>query len=46
MPFVVACIVAALAGAVGCLTYGLFGLAVMVVGLGAGSLPLLAARRA
>jgi hypothetical protein len=46
IPFVVACTVAALTGAVGCLLYGLVGLAVMAAGLAAGAFPLLAARRA
>jgi len=44
--FVVACVVAALTGAVGCLLYGLVGLVVMGAGLAAGATPLLAARRA
>jgi hypothetical protein len=43
--FVVACSVAALMGAVGCLLYGLVGLVVMGAGLAAGATPLLAARR-
>jgi hypothetical protein len=45
-PFVVACLVAALTGAVGCLMYGLVGLAVMAGGLAMGALPILATRRA
>jgi len=44
--FVVACVVAALTGAVGCLLYGLVGLVVMGAGLAVGATPLLAARRA
>jgi hypothetical protein len=44
--FVVACAVAALTGAVGCLLYGLVGLVVMVAGLAVGATPLVAARRA
>ena len=44
-PFVVACLVAALTGAVGCLIYGLIGFAVMAGGLMMGAVPLLAARR-
>jgi len=46
VPFVVACSVAGLTGAVGCLLYGLIGLAVMAAGLAAGAVPLVAARRA
>lgn len=46
VPFVVACVVAALTGAVGCLMYGLIGLVVMAGGLLIGALPLLAVRRA
>jgi hypothetical protein len=46
LSFVVACVVAALTGAVGCLLYGAIGLAVMVGGLAAGAVPLLVARRA
>ena len=42
--FVVACDVAALTGAVGCLLYGFIGLLVMSAGLAAGAVPLLAAR--
>ena len=45
-PFVATCSVATLAGAVGCLLYGLVGLAFMAAGLAMGALPLLAARRA
>ena len=45
VPFVVACVVAGLAGAVGCLAYGAVGLAVMAAGLAVGSLPVLALRR-
>jgi hypothetical protein len=44
--FVVACAVAALTGAVGCLLYGLVGLVVMGAGLAVGATPLVAARRA
>jgi len=44
--FVVACVIAALTGAVGCLLYGLVGLGVMGAGLAVGATPLLAARRA
>lgn len=43
--FVVACVVAALTGAVGCLLYGLVGLVVMAAGLAVGATPVLAARR-
>ena len=46
VPFVVACAVAALTGAVGCLLYGLVGLVVMGAGLTVGATPLLATRRA
>ena len=46
LSFVVACLVAALTGAVGCLLYGAIGLAVMAGGLAAGAAPLLVARRA
>jgi hypothetical protein len=45
VPFVVACSVAALTGAVGCLLYGLIGIAVMAAGLAVGALPLVAVRR-
>jgi hypothetical protein len=45
VPFVVACVVAGLAGAIGCLAYGAVGMAVMIAGLAAGSLPALALRR-
>ena len=45
-PFVVACVVAALTGAIGCLAYGAVGLAVMAAGLAVGSLPALALRKA
>ncbi|HZN03570.1 MAG TPA: hypothetical protein VFD06_08260 [Candidatus Polarisedimenticolia bacterium] len=45
LPFVVACVVAGLAGAIGCLAYGAIGLAVMTAGLAAGSLPALALRK-
>jgi hypothetical protein len=45
-PFVVACLVAALTGAIGCLLYGLVGLGVMAVGLAVGSAPVIVARRA
>jgi hypothetical protein len=44
--FVVACAVAALTGAVGCLLYGLVGLVVMGAGLAAGLTPVFAVRRA
>jgi hypothetical protein len=44
VPFAVACTVAALTGAVGCLLYGLVGLLVMGAGLAAGVAPLVAAR--
>jgi hypothetical protein len=44
--FVVACVVAALTGAVGCLLYGLVGLVVMGAGLVVGATPLVATRRA
>lgn len=44
-PFVVACVVAGLAGAIGCVAYGTVGLAVMIAGLAAGSLPAIALRR-
>lgn len=43
--FIVACAVAALTGAIGCLLYGLVGLVVMAAGLAVGATPLLAARR-
>ena len=46
VPFIVACSVAALTGAVGCVLFGLIGLAVMAAGLAAGAVPLVAARRA
>jgi len=45
-PFAVACVLAALAGAVGCLAYGAVGLAILVVGLSIGALPALAAKKA
>jgi hypothetical protein len=45
-PFVVACILAMLGGAVGCLAYGAAGLAILIAGLSIGALPVLAARRA
>ena len=46
IPFVTACLIAALAGSVGCVLYGLFGLGVMALGLLLGAGPILAARRA
>jgi len=46
IPFVTACLVAALAGSIGCLLYGLVGLAVMIAGLLVGAAPVLTARRA
>jgi hypothetical protein len=46
IPFVTACLIAALAGSVGCVLYGLFGLGVMGLGLLLGAGPILAARRA
>ena len=46
IPFVTACLIAGLAGSVGCVLYGLFGLGVMVLGLLLGAGPILAARRA
>ena len=46
LSFVVACSVAGLAGAIGCMAYGAIGLAVMVAGLAVGSLPAFAFRRA
>jgi len=46
IPFVTACLIAGLAGSVGCLLYGLVGLGVMIAGLLAGVTPVLAARRA
>jgi hypothetical protein len=46
IPFVTACLVAGLAGSVGCLLYGLVGLGVMIAGLLAGTVPTLAVRRA
>ena len=46
IPFVTACLIAGLAGSVGCLLYGLFGLGVMALGLLLGAGPILAARRA
>jgi len=45
-PFVVACLVAGMTGAVGCLIYGLIGPVVMAGGLLVGALPLVAVRRA
>jgi len=45
-PFMVACVLAMLGGAVGCLAYGAAGLAILVAGLSIGALPRLAARRA
>jgi len=44
--FLAATLVAALAGSLGCLLYGFLGLAVMIAGLVAGALPVLALRRA
>jgi hypothetical protein len=46
IPFVTACLIAGLAGSVGCLLYGFVGLGVMIAGLLAGATPILAARRA
>ena len=46
IPFVTACLIAGLAGSVGCLLYGLVGLGVMIAGLLVGATPVLAARRA
>jgi|SRR5262245_18907392 len=45
VPFIVACTIAALTGAVGCLLYGLAGLLIMGAGLAAGMTPLFVARR-
>jgi hypothetical protein len=45
IPFVTACLIAGLAGSVGCLLYGLVGLGVMIAGLLAGAGPILVARR-
>jgi hypothetical protein len=45
IPFVTACVVAGLAGALGCLLYGLVGLGVMIAGLLAGAAPALVLRR-
>ncbi len=45
-PFVTACLIAGLAGSVGCLLYGLVGLGVMSLGLFLGTAPVLAVRRA
>jgi hypothetical protein len=45
-PFLVACCVASLTGAVGCLLYGFVGIGLMAAGLAAGAVPLLATRRA
>ncbi len=46
IPFVTACLIAGLAGSVGCLLYGLVGLGVMIAGLLVGATPVVAARRA
>ena len=46
IPFVTACLIAGLAGSVGCLLYGLVGLGVMILGLFLGATPVLAVRRA
>jgi len=46
IPFVTACLIAGLAGSVGCLLYGLVGLGVMILGLFLGTAPVLAVRRA
>ena len=46
IPFVTACLIAGLAGSVGCLLYGLVGLGVMLAGLFLGAAPVLATRRA
>ena len=45
-PFVVACTIAAIAGSVGCLAYGLPGLAIMIAALSIGALPVLAVKKA
>ena len=45
VPFVTACLVAGLAGSLGCLLYGFVGLAVMIAGLLAGAAPVLVTRR-
>ncbi len=44
IPFVTACLIAGLAGSMGCLMYGAVGLGVMVLGLLLGAAPVLAAR--
>lgn len=46
IPLIAASLIAGLAGAVGCLVYGLIGVAGMVLGLLAGAAPLLVVRRA
>jgi len=46
VPFIVACSVASLMGAVGCLLYGLVGLVIMAAGMAAGTLSLVVFRRA
>ena len=46
IPFIVACVVACLMGAVGCLLYGLVGLAVMAAGMVTGTAGLVVLRRA
>jgi len=45
LPFVIACTVAAMTGAVGCLFYGLIGPVVMAAGLAVGAVPLMAVRK-
>ena len=45
-PFVTACVVAGLAGSVGCLAYGLPGIAILAAGLSLGALPVLAIKKA
>ena len=45
-PFLVACLLASLAGAVGCLAYGTAGIAILVAALSVGALPVLAVKKA
>jgi hypothetical protein len=45
-PFVIACLVASLAGSVGCLAYGLPGIVILVAALSLGALPVLAVKKA
>jgi hypothetical protein len=45
-PFLIACVIASLAGAVGCLAYGATGLVIMVAAFSIGALPVLAVKRA